>query len=604
MKFIKGFVKKDINELKQRGWYHQRFDGCPMFLDLISEAELRKESRKALGGEFTSHLVWFGTGAGDWYIEQNDIERMSELIFRKSFNLKRIINKKLIAKLNDMEKKNGLIKINFSNLQNKKWYHQQADGCLFAVEAVVEPYTDKEKRRKNCEYKHICLLCKDELGHWYHDQDDLRRITKNIADKAQKQVDFSKKLMKKWKKDEDKFFTESKKFDKIDFKKLSDKELKRQFVSYVETYLKSVTSSSIIDGFALGTDELIQTEIRNFLKTIGKEETQYQCFTTLTAPITQSFINEAEISLLRVADLVKNGKDYQKALAIHTKNYFWTKNNYNSAYVLTEEDFMKEIEAMIKGTGEGVDFKKEIERIKSTPIKSQKEKEKLIRQINLPKYIRNLLTISEDFTYWQDERKKKTFLMTHCGFRFLQEIARRTDYETEELKYFVYPELVALLDSKKTVSRTEAQARKRGCLFYHKGDKYEVVMGVEAEKFKKEIFDKELETEVNDFRGMPASRGRVRGKVKIVMSVKELDKIEPGDILVAVMTRPDYIAGIKRAAAIVTNEGGVTCHAAIVSRELGIPCVIGTKIATRVLKDGDEVEVNANHGVVTVVKRK
>ncbi|MBI4994793.1 hypothetical protein HZC21_04095 [Candidatus Peregrinibacteria bacterium] len=422
--------------------------------------------------------------------------------------------------------------------------------------------------------------------------------------------------MKKWKKDEDKFFTKSKNLDKVDLRKLSDKELKRQFVSYVETYLKSVTSSSIIDGFALGTDELIQTEIRNFLKTIGKEEMQYQSFTTLTAPVTQSFINEAEISLLKVADLVANGKDYQKALKTHTKNYFWTKNNYNSAYVLTEEDFMKEIKAMIKGTGdppssrcaselrrgEGVDFEKEIERIKSTPVKSKTEKEKLIRQINLPKYIRNLLTISEDFTYWQDERKKKTCWMTHYGFRFLQEIARRTGYKTEELKYFVYPELAGLLDGKTTVSRTEAQARKRGCLFYHKGYKYEVLTGAQAEKFKKEIFDKALDTEVDDFRGMPASRGRVRGRVKVVMSVKELDKIEQGDILVAVMTRPDYIAGIKRAAAIVTNEGGVTCHAAIVSRELGIPCVIGTKIATRVLKDGDLVEVNANHGVVTKVK--
>ena len=64
------------------------------------------------------------------------------------------------------------------------------------------------------------------------------------------------------------------------------------------------------------------------------------------------------------------------------------------------------------------------------------------------------------------------------------------------------------------------------------------------------------------------------------------------------MTRPDYIIGIKKAAAIVTNEGGITCHAAIVSRELGIPCIIGTKIATEVFKDGDLVEVNANHGVV------
>jgi pyruvate,water dikinase len=64
------------------------------------------------------------------------------------------------------------------------------------------------------------------------------------------------------------------------------------------------------------------------------------------------------------------------------------------------------------------------------------------------------------------------------------------------------------------------------------------------------------------------------------------------------MTRPDYVPAMKKAAAIVTNEGGITCHAAIVSRELGIPCIIGTKIATEVFKDGDVVEVNANHGWV------
>ncbi len=68
------------------------------------------------------------------------------------------------------------------------------------------------------------------------------------------------------------------------------------------------------------------------------------------------------------------------------------------------------------------------------------------------------------------------------------------------------------------------------------------------------------------------------------------------------MTRPDYIAGIKKAAAIITDEGGVTCHAAIVSRELGIPCIIGTKIATKVLKDGDQVDVNANHGIIKIIK--
>ncbi|MFA6099944.1 MAG: PEP-utilizing enzyme [Patescibacteria group bacterium] len=75
-----------------------------------------------------------------------------------------------------------------------------------------------------------------------------------------------------------------------------------------------------------------------------------------------------------------------------------------------------------------------------------------------------------------------------------------------------------------------------------------------------------------------------------------------GDVLVASMTRPEMLPAMKKASAIVTDEGGVTCHAAIVSRELNIPCVIGTKIATTMIKDGDRVEVNATQGIVRIIK--
>ena len=64
------------------------------------------------------------------------------------------------------------------------------------------------------------------------------------------------------------------------------------------------------------------------------------------------------------------------------------------------------------------------------------------------------------------------------------------------------------------------------------------------------------------------------------------------------MTRPEFVPIMKKAAAIVTDEGGITCHAAIISRELGVPCVVGTKIATKVLKDNDFVEIRATHGLV------
>ena len=93
------------------------------------------------------------------------------------------------------------------------------------------------------------------------------------------------------------------------------------------------------------------------------------------------------------------------------------------------------------------------------------------------------------------------------------------------------------------------------------------------------------------------------GRVRIILNQGDFDKLEQGDILVASMTRPDYAPIMRRAAAIVTDEGGITCHAAIISRELGIPCVTGTQIATKNLKDGDLIDVNANHGLIKIVKK-
>ena len=98
--------------------------------------------------------------------------------------------------------------------------------------------------------------------------------------------------------------------------------------------------------------------------------------------------------------------------------------------------------------------------------------------------------------------------------------------------------------------------------------------------------------------GTTACGGTARGRVARIMESSQIDRVEQGDILVAPMTTPDLLAAMKRSAAFVTDEGGVTCHAAIVSREMGKPCVIGTQYATQVLQDGDEVEVNADEGIV------
>ena len=81
-----------------------------------------------------------------------------------------------------------------------------------------------------------------------------------------------------------------------------------------------------------------------------------------------------------------------------------------------------------------------------------------------------------------------------------------------------------------------------------------------------------------------------------------MPKLKDGDVLVTNMTTPNYLVAMKKAVAFITDEGGITCHAAIIAREMKKPCIIGTKNATKVLKDGDLVEVDANKGIVRKLK--
>ena len=99
-------------------------------------------------------------------------------------------------------------------------------------------------------------------------------------------------------------------------------------------------------------------------------------------------------------------------------------------------------------------------------------------------------------------------------------------------------------------------------------------------------------------KGLPASPGIGRGKVKLIKDISEINLVEEGDVLVTAMTNPDMVPAMRKCAGVVTDEGGRTCHAAIVSRELQIPCIVGAKTATKTLKTGDSVTVDAVRGIV------
>ncbi len=112
-----------------------------------------------------------------------------------------------------------------------------------------------------------------------------------------------------------------------------------------------------------------------------------------------------------------------------------------------------------------------------------------------------------------------------------------------------------------------------------------------------------IKKEIKELKGSTACRGHIKGIVHIIRFRNQINNFKKGEVLVTEMTNPDFVPAIKKAAAIITDEGGIMCHAAIISREMNKPCIIGAKIATKVLKDGDLVEVDATRGVVKILKK-
>ena len=146
------------------------------------------------------------------------------------------------------------------------------------------------------------------------------------------------------------------------------------------------------------------------------------------------------------------------------------------------------------------------------------------------------------------------------------------------------------------------EKRINGCFMFNGSvylmDKLKKVLGASG------LVVERVNINVTEITGSCACQGFVRGKVKIINGFEDLNKIKKGDILVTQMTNPKYLSAILKSAAVITDQGGTLCHAAIVAREFNIPCIVGTKIATQALHDGDLVEVDATKGRVKILSRK
>ena len=185
----------------------------------------------------------------------------------------------------------------------------------------------------------------------------------------------------------------------------------------------------------------------------------------------------------------------------------------------------------------------------------------------------------------------------------LTKVAEVMGITYDDIIWLSHEEILDGIRGQGTVSPETIASRKKGWGAILTEKKSEIFEGGKLAKMLDVFVEKQNDTIVTEFSGTPASKGYAKGRVRIIFVPHRINDFNKGDVLVAPETTPDFVLHMKNAAAILTDQGGITSHAAIISREMHIPCIVGTKIATQVLKDGDLVEIDADNGIVRILKK-
>lgn len=227
----------------------------------------------------------------------------------------------------------------------------------------------------------------------------------------------------------------------------------------------------------------------------------------------------------------------------------------------------------------------------------------LIKLLNPSVQEKKIFGIAPSMVYLKDYRDEIRRRFAYLWSETFHDIAKQCRVEYDDLGYLSIYEIAELFSGgnfQKTINRRKT---------------HPIVATVDRESHRIKLIESDLAPHYRDWRneldpknvkefdGISAYAGKISGQVAIINSGADVNFFPQGKILVANSTHPDYLPAMQKAIAFVTNEGGLLCHVAIISRELKKPCIVGTKIATKMLKDGDKIEVDANKGTVKIIKR-
>jgi len=354
--------------------------------------------------------------------------------------------------------------------------------------------------------------------------------------------------------------------------------------------------------------------LKNYLyKVCSSKQAAEESFIVLTTPLKKTIVAKEREDFLGIY------KRFYKTLAqISRKRGIFTpiklKNELNkhskrwghlgyiyagNAKPFNREYYLNDLIDLVKSKVKAANL---LKKEKKQLMYAKKKQQVLYAKLRIPALYKKLFRIAIDFSLSKLIRRDAQLFALHIlHSTLLNEISSRLKISRQQVQFMLRKEVENALKTG-VLNRKLLSQRLSSCVYLVESGKERVYVGARTLALTKDI-QKKIEFTENQFFGQTAQPGHARGRVKIIIRAQDMKKMEKGDILVSIATDPDIVSAMKKAGAIVTDQGGITSHAAIVARELGTPCVIGTKIASKILKDGDIVEVDASGGVVKIVEK-
>ena len=440
-----------------------------------------------------------------------------------------------------------------------------------------------------------------KMMHWCYEYDSLIAVAKKIMEKE----NFVEHFINKFKETNKQTLLISKKIRDTDLTKLNKIKLYNLVKRYFNAYYVSWYWGNLSDPL----DHHLIIELQNGLKKIlGRQSPKLgEYLTVLSTSNYVSLYNLYRKDVLKLVlkidrelkDKTKVKSLYKKQLRQIANRFYYINFDYSHHKRLTVDDVWLAVQDSLKHLKKSKDELKNIMNHRKITIKKKK---KIIKELGIKGDLLYIIETINKLATHHDLRKKYTQIYIYNVQNMYDEIAHRLRVPADYIKWMHSKEILQVIETGK-INKKEIQKRTKRCLYMADAKGYRIYTGKEADRMEQKYFQLE-KTDLKEVKGMCASKGVVRGRVRVVIKVNEIYKVKKGDILVTGMTTPKFTSILNKVIAIVTDEGGITCHAAIVSRELKIPCVIGTEIVTKVLKDGDLVEVNADQGIIKIIKRR